>query len=153
METLFDKIDVKPARRYVSAHHVVARILAFFSELSPRTLAWSAGAASLIILLQLGLLGGVVFTQQSGGSYQTASAPAAMPARGAFVLIQFVPQASAGEITKFLQSNNASIVGGPFTGGFYRVRVAASALPKEQLDELVKRMQQEKSIGFVLPGK
>ena len=38
---------------------------------------------------------------------------------------------------------------GPVSGGMYRVRVASSALPKPELAALVKRLQDNKIVGFI----
>ena len=46
----------------------------FFAGLRPRTLALAASAAALAIVLQAGLLAGIVLKEQKAGGYQTASA-------------------------------------------------------------------------------
>src|SRR6476661_9153458 len=47
MTELFAKIDAEPKRRAAPSLNLGARMAAFFDSLSPRTLAWSAGAAAL----------------------------------------------------------------------------------------------------------
>jgi hypothetical protein len=73
-----------------------------------------------------------------------------VPGVGAFTLIRFAPQASFDDINKFLERNNFSIVAGPVGGGLYKVRVATSALPKAELEGLVKKLQQDKFVGFIV---
>jgi len=76
--------------------------------MSPRTLAWSAAAAGLAIVLQAGLLAGLLIGER-GATYQTASygEPATI-GQGAFALVRFNPTASIADITKFFDSHKAS---------------------------------------------
>src|ERR1700728_4497580 len=108
MAALFAKIDAEPARRPVlPANNLGARVREFFSSLSPRTLAWSASAAALAIVLQAGLIAGIMLKEQSPGGYQTASAPTEqVTGEGSYALIRFQPQASAAEIARFLESHD-----------------------------------------------
>jgi len=52
LEKLFTKIDAEPERRQTVSLNLGNRIGEFFASLSPRTLAWSASAAAIAILLQ-----------------------------------------------------------------------------------------------------
>jgi hypothetical protein len=49
MTDLFAKIDAEPKRHAAPSLNIGVRIVEFFGALSPRTLAWSAGAAALAI--------------------------------------------------------------------------------------------------------
>jgi hypothetical protein len=123
-------------------------------QLSPRTLAWSAAAAGLAIVLQAGLVAGLVLSER-GTSYQTASfgePTAAAP--GAFALVRFNPTATAADITKFFDSHKASMVEGPRPGGVYRIRVAATRLSKDELAKVVAQLADDKSIvAFIAPAQ
>jgi hypothetical protein len=149
LETLFAKIDAEPARRPAASLNLGSRIGEFFASLSPRTLAWSASAAAIAILLQAGLLADIMLKETKTGGYETASAPSTDPGVGAFTLIRFAPQASSDDITKFLEANKLSIAAGPMAGGLYKVRVAATAIPKDELANIVKKLQQDKVVGFI----
>jgi hypothetical protein len=149
LETLFAKIDAEPAGRPAASLNLGSRIGEFFASLSPRTLAWSASAAAIAILLQAGLLADIMLKETKTGSYETASAPSTDPGVGAFTLIRFAPQASSDDITKFLEANKLSIAAGPMAGGLYKVRVAATAIPKNELANIVKKLQQDKVVGFI----
>lgn len=150
LDKLMAQIDAEP-KRAASTFNLGARVSEFFASLTPRTLAWSATAAAVAIVLQAGLIAGVVLNQPTAGSYQTASAPAATqaPAPGAHVLIRFAPTASADAITKFLESHKLSIIGGPSAGGLYRVRIADGSLPQAERDKLIKTLQADKVVGFI----
>jgi anti-sigma factor RsiW len=149
MAALFAKIDAEPARNKVASINLGARIRAFFASLSPRTLAWSTSAAALAILLQAGLIAGIILKEKNVGGYETASAPTNVAGAGAYALIRFQPQASAADIANFLETNKLSISDGPSAGGLYRVRIAATKLPKADLDRIVKTLREDKVVGFI----
>ena len=149
MAALFAKIEAEPARNKAASINLGARIRAFFASLSPRTLAWSTSAAALAILLQAGLIAGIMLKEKNAGGYETASAPTNVAGAGAYALIRFQPQASAADITNFLETNKLSISGGPSAGGLYRVRIAATKLPKADLDRIVKTLREDKVVGFI----
>lgn len=150
-------IDAEPMReRSFSLANIFfdfgGRISEFLSGLSPRTLAWSATGAAVAILLQIGVITGVLMSSgaQQGG-YQTASAPVQVQTeKGSFVLLRFTAHADADQITKFLEMHQASVVDGP-KAGMYKVRVAVTSLPKDELGRIVKSMQDSKIVGFVAP--
>ena len=148
MDELFRKIDAEPARRALPRLNLAARFGEFMASLTPRTLAYASGAAVLALLLQAGVITGVLMNERGGG-YQTASAPATAPADGSYAMIRFAPQASAGDITKFLEEHKLSVVSGPAAGGLYRVRVAVTGIPKGELARVVKQLQQDKSVDFI----
>jgi hypothetical protein len=149
MEKLFDKIDAEPARKQAMSFNLGARMAEFLASLSPRTLAWSASAAVFAILLQAGLIASVVIKEKNAGGYETASAPTTDSGVGAFTFIRFAPQASSDDVTKFLKANKLSIAAGPMASGLYKVRVAVTGLPKAELANIVKKLQQDKVVGFI----
>ena len=147
MQALFAKIDAEPARHAAASLNLGARIREFFTALSPRTLAWSASAAVLAIVLQAGFITGILMKERA--EYETASVSTKVATDGAFALVRFQPQATAADITAFLETNKLSISGGPSAGGLYRVRIAAAKTPKPELDRIVKTLQQDKVVGFI----
>ena len=152
METLFAKIDAEPKRAGAGAgsFSLSTRFTGWLGGLTPRTLAFAGGAAVLAILLQAGLIAGIVLKQNQTAGYETASAPSSAPGVGAFTLIRFAPQASFDDINKFLETNKLSIVAGPAPGGLYKVRLANTALPKAEIDSILKKLQQDKVVGFIV---
>jgi anti-sigma factor RsiW len=149
VKTLFAKIDALPAQKSRPSIDLGARIAEFLAALSPRTLAWSAMAAALAIVLQAGLLAGIVLKERSAGGYETASVAANAAGEGSYVLLRFQPQASAADVANFLETNKLSIIGGPSTGGLYRVRVAPTKLAKADLTRIVNTLQDNKVVGFI----
>jgi len=148
MEKLFAKIDAEPARKAARSFNLGARVSEWFASLTPRTLALSASVAVLAILLQAGFIADIMLKDRRA-EYGTASAPTSDPGVGEFTLIRFAPQASADDITKFLAANKLQVAAGPVAGGFYRVRVADTKLPKEELGRIVKKLQDDKVVSFI----
>lgn len=147
LQTVFAKIDALP-RHAPNSPSLQDRIAEYFAGFAPRTLAWSAAAAALIIAVQAGVLADLV-VKQTAGSYSTASAPANDHGNGAFVLMRFAPDATSIEIANFLAANKLSIVDGPAADQMYRVRVAAAKLEPVELTRIVKTLQGDKIVGFV----
>ncbi len=69
MEALFAKIDAEPVRTPPVTFNLGARLRDFFASLTPRTLAWSASAAAVAILLQAGLIAGIMIKENGAGSH------------------------------------------------------------------------------------
>ena len=155
VKALFAKIDALPARRPGASARLAPtfadRIAELVAALSPRTLAWSAAAAAVVILLQAGVIAGIMLKEKNAGGYETASVQPTAAGDGAYALIRFQPQASAADIGSFLAANKLSIVEGPSGGGLYRVRVAATKLGKPELADIVNKLQNDKVIGFIAP--
>jgi hypothetical protein len=152
MADLFAKIDAEPARRPALSVTLAARVREFFASRSPRTLAWSASAAALAIVLQAGIIAGVLLKEHGGNrteTFETASALMTAPGNGSYAMIRFQPQANIGDITQFLETNKLNIVGGPAAGGLYRVMVATKKLQRDALVDRIKKLQQDKVVGFI----
>jgi hypothetical protein len=153
MEKLFAKIDAEPVRKPKVSFSLSVWMTDFVAGFSPRTLAYGATAAALAIVLQAGLIAGVFIKERQAGPQLASFEQNEQIGAGSFVLIRFNPQASAADITKFLQDNKAIVVGGPAVGsGMYRLRVAEKALPQSDLAAIVKRMAQNPVVGLTVPS-
>jgi anti-sigma factor RsiW len=153
MAALFAKIDAEPARVPAISLNLGARLREFFASLSPRTLAWSASAAAIAIVLQAGLIAGLMFGPGGSGrvnnNYETASVPTNVAGDGSYALVRFQPSANAADIGKFLESNKLSLAGGPTAGGLFRVQVAPKKLSQTDLVGIIKKLQDDKIVGFI----
>jgi hypothetical protein len=145
MKDLFAKIDAEPARAAKPSFSFGAWLTNFVAGFQPRTLAYGATAAALAIVLQAGILAGV-FVKEGGVGYTTVSLPQVQD--GAFVSVRFNPQASAEEITKFLSDIKAVVVGGPASGGMYKLRLSDRSLSESELSAVVKTMSASPVIAF-----
>jgi anti-sigma factor RsiW len=148
MDKLFAAIDAEPARRPAVRLAPMSRLSGMFASLSPRTLAYSATAAGLLLLAQAGVIGTVLLKQEVAPQYQTASAPRAAKAAGTELLVAFKPEARAVDIAAFLQTYRAAIVDGP-KAGMFRLRMSATVTAKADLDQLVARVEREAVVGLV----
>jgi len=178
MEKLFAQIDAEPKRRATPSLNLGARVSEFFAGLTPRKLAWSASAAAVVLVVQAGVIANLVLIEPQQAQFKTASAPpsappattltapqgtklrgvdtvetapAAAPGVGAFTLIRFAPQATVDDVNRFLENHQLSIVAGPAPGGLYRVRVADTALGKDELASRLKELQADKTVEFIAP--
>jgi hypothetical protein len=107
-----------------------------------RIFVWLVAAAVLAIIGQAALT--TFHISEKVGRYQTASAPT----QGAVVAVRFVADARAADITEFLNTYKASLVGGPRPGGFYRLSLADQTLPEDELADVVRHMTQETIVEF-----
>lgn len=151
MEKLFAAIDAEEARapRHHRSFDLGSRISEFLSSLTPRTLAWSATAAAVAIVVQAAVIAAVVVKEPS-----TPSGPglASAPSEGSYAVVRFAPQATANDITNFLGAYKATLVEGPLNmgGQLYRIRLSETKLPKEEVGKIVRQMQSEsKVVGFI----
>ena len=150
MKKLFAAIDAEtPVVRKTSVDFV-GRVFEFLSSFSPRTLAWSATAAALAIVLQAAVLTTIVVRDQAGQDFNLASAG---NAGAQLVVIRFMPQARADEITRFLNVHNAVVVSGPKRGGIYEIRLAPAQMQKDELDKVMKDMKAKTRIVDFLATK
>jgi hypothetical protein len=162
MEKLFAGIEKEsgPARRVRPKFSLSSWVAEKYAALSPRTLTWATAAAAMVIVVQAGVLGSLYVGEDAPGyrgidvgPYGTASkAPVSDATSGAFAFIGFVPSATSGDITSFLATNNLAVVDGPRAGGLYRVRIAPTALSKDDAAAAVARLRENRTIvSFVAP--
>jgi anti-sigma factor RsiW len=148
MQQLFAKIDAEPARQPKASFNLGAWLTEFVAGFSPRTLAYGASAAALAIVLQAGILAGVFVKESGNGGFTTASYTQGV--EGAYVSVRFNPQASAADITTFLADNKATIVGGPASGGMFKLRISDTSLSSEEAGAVAKKMAANPIIGFAV---
>src|SRR6476661_4656673 len=96
MERLFAAIDAEEARaprhRRRRWFDLGSRISEFLSSLTPRTLAWSATAAAVAILVQAAVIASVVAVKEQGSPSEPRLASA--PSEGSYAVVRFAPQAT-----------------------------------------------------------
>jgi anti-sigma-K factor RskA len=153
LEKLFAKINAEPARKPEASSSLTARLTDFVSSFSPRTLAYGAVAAALAIVLQAGILTGVFISERAAGPQLASYEQRDSIGEGTFVLVRFKPEVNAAAITRFLEVNKATIVGGPAAGtGLFRLRVGEKPLPPDELAALVKKIAAHPVVGLALPA-
>jgi anti-sigma factor RsiW len=154
LQRLFAAIDAEPARQ-PAAPGLAARILGFFENLSPSTLAWSASVGALLLLLQAGVIGSMLLDNHPA-AYRTASSstnqfvaprPGTAPPRA---LVRFVPDARVADITALLGKYHASIIGG-VRDGFFRLQFGGRAMSDDDAASLMKKLRSEKILSLAVP--
>jgi anti-sigma-K factor RskA len=152
MDRLMAAIDAETtaARKRNSARAVAGQFVTFIAGFSPRTLAVAASFAVAAIALQAFLL--VSMATKPQAPFETASLNPTVTGHGTFAMVRFAREASAGEITRFLEEYQATLVDGPKPGGFYRVRLTMKTLAKEELARVVSRMRQERVVETANAG-
>ncbi len=151
MDRLMAAIDAETlaARRPVQGA-AATWLTGFFANLSPRTMAVAASFAVLAIALQSFMIVDVFTKPQASGETAGVSIE---HHHGTFAMVRFARQASAAEITNFLQNYQATLVDGPTPGGLYRVRIAMTSLAKEELGRVISRMRQERIVESAEPAE
>ena len=144
MEKLFAAIEAEgskaPARR---SFDFAGRISEFMAGFAPRKLAWAASAAVFAIVAQAAVLTTVAIKDPNVAVYEPASFRSIDDAQ---VVIRFVPHATVGDITKFLDAHHAVVVDGPKRGSLYSLRLPTASADKPEMTKLVQRMQAESKI-------
>jgi len=125
----------------------VRRFAAFKFGLRPDILGWLLAAVMVGVIVQATVKLAPVSKRME--SYRTASAQA----EDGVVMVRFAPQASIADVTKFLRSYSASIVGGPQLGDLYRLRLNDATLPQEERSKIVGRMKQERLVTLAAPAE
>jgi anti-sigma-K factor RskA len=155
MQKLFAAIDGEPVRKPSMASRISTSIAQFFASLSPRTMAWSAGAAALALLLQAGVIGTVLM---KGQTYQTASLTvnerAAAPMTRELsaggtpprALVRFAPDAKMADINTLLDTYQATVVGG--ANGLFRLQFGGKSMGKDEVASLMSKLRGEKIVSL-----
>ena len=154
MQKLFAAIDAEPERRPSASRDLSARFFGFFASLSPRTLAWSGSLGALALLLQAGVIGAALVKKQPA-TFQTASLSTNEPITRALgpeapprALVRFAPDARVADITALLDSYQASIV--DTRGGMFRLQFGNKAMPKDEVANLMNKLQGEKIVSLAV---
>ena len=155
MQKLFAAIDAEPQVTVRPSLPLSARVSAFVAGLSPRTLAWSASLGAIALVFQAGVIGAVLLKNQSV-AYQTASLSMNEPITRALgeqtpprALVRFVPEARIADITALLDAYQATIVGGA-KGGMFELQFGNKTMTKEEVADLMGRLQREKIVGLAV---
>jgi hypothetical protein len=126
------------------ARHIGRRLWKFKSKFySKRNSVWVFVA--MFATVQLAVTGWNF--ARPNGAYKIASAPT----ESTIVAVRFAPQATIADITKFLDAYKVSFTSGPGPGAFYRLRVADTVLPPDELVNFVARIAQEKVVETAAP--
>lgn len=142
MEKLFAAIDAEAPVAKKASFNVVGRVVEFMSSFSPRTMAYAASAAVLLLVAQAAVLTTVAVRDPAGHSQPTlASADGAQLAA-----VRFTSNATLADVTRFLDANRATLVAGPRRGGLYDIQLSTSPMPEADFARAIQRMKAESRI-------
>jgi hypothetical protein len=154
MQKLFSAIDAEPFPEHRASLDIAGRLIGFFAQLSPRTLAWSGSIGALALLLQAGVIA-VVLTSNRPASFETASLSTnesitrelavSLPR----AMVRFVPDARVSDISALLDKYQASIIEGG-KGGLFKLQFGNSAMSKDEIGGLLSRLQNEKIVSLAV---
>lgn len=117
-------------------------IFTYEPKLRPHVFTWLLTAALFATIMQAMILNGRV--GELGNSYRiTASAR-----EGSIVHVRFVSQASVADVSKFLDTYKASLVGGPQSAGLYQLQLSDISSRPAELKRIVNRITHEKIVSF-----
>lgn len=150
IDRLMAEIDNESSatRKHGSLRGMAARFGTYVASFSPRTLALAASVATLAIAVQAFVLVGVL---TKPGPVEIATL--GNSGHGTFAMVRFAREASAAEITKFLQEYQAALVDGPKADGLYRIRIAIKNLASGERGRIVSKMQHEHVIEYAAPSE
>jgi anti-sigma-K factor RskA len=146
MERLFAKIEIEAPRKHTTSLGLRARLTEFMAGFSARKLAFSASAAAVVIVAQAAVLATFAVKDYGAAQSDTTELASFRDVESSLAMIRFAPSATANEITTFLNTHKAAIIEGPRSGGMYRVRLAVPALPKEQLERVIREIKSETNV-------
>ncbi len=147
-ERLITSLDSEPRVSRRLSRNPISRIAEVLSGFSARSLSWAASAATVVLVIQAGVIAKLVSTNYS--DERVSSVRGVDLTGGTYVLIHFKASATASEITRFLEANRLSVVDGPIGAAAFRVKLADTQLPKSELDQRVRSLQQASIIAGVL---
>ncbi len=154
MQTLFAAIDAEPERKPTASRRISRGIAGFFAALTPRTLAWSASLAAVVLLVQAGIIGAMLMQNQPA-SFQTASLSTNEPIIRTLsseapprALVRFAPDARIADITALLDTYRAAIIG--TSGGMFRLQFGNRAMSKDEAAGLMRKLQGEKIVSVAV---
>jgi anti-sigma factor RsiW len=151
MQKLFAAIDAEPARRPDASLSLIARLTRHFAKLSPRALAWLAGLAAAALLVQAAVTGVVLVKRDHTATQRSASvneAAGRFSGSGPRTLVRFAPDARVAEITAVLGRYRASIIDAT-NDGMFRLQFGDKPMTKDEVADLLGRLQHEKTISLV----
>ena len=102
---------------------------------------------------------GAILMKNQAASYQTASLSVNEPVtrnlgagRPPRALVRFAPDTRVAEITALLDSYQASIVDGA-QGGLFQLQFGSKAMTKDEIANLMSRLQSEKIVNLAVAAQ
>ena len=149
LDRLLTRIDAEDGpERATLGGGILGRLTGWLPAFEMPALRLAAAGAAIVIVAQAVIIGSMMSgTAPSIGEYETASGPAEVAEdSGARLLIAFSGEATAGQITALLEEIDASIINGPWAGGFFEIRIEGSGLTAGKAGALVSDLEKRSAI-------
>jgi hypothetical protein len=144
MEKLFAAIEAEAPVAKKTSFNVVGRITEFMSSFSPRTMAYAASAAVLVLVVQAAVLT-TVAVRDPATQARLAPTLASDENGTQRAVVRFTANASLADVTRFLDANRAAVVAGP-SRGMYEIKLAESPMPEADFTRAIQRMKSQSRI-------
>jgi hypothetical protein len=109
----------------------------------------AGAAAAVAVFVQAAVLTTIVVQDNAGSGPTLANYDNGGPQLAA---IRFSPNASAADITRFLDANKAIVINGPKRGALYDVRLSDKRLSQDELTQKIQTMKAEtRIVEFIAP--
>jgi anti-sigma-K factor RskA len=150
MEKLFAAIEAEAPVAKKASFNFIGRVVEFMSSFTPRTLAYAGAAAALVLVVQATALTTVmVRNPATPAGHELSSAPTDGTPRA---MVRFSSNATLADVTRFLDANQATLIGGP-TRGMYEVQLAAAPMSEADMTRTIQRMKSESRIVEFIAAK
>ena len=150
-QKLFTAIEAEgaraPRRRSLD---LAGRLAAFVTGFAPRTLAYAAVAGALAIVVQGAVLTEWAVKDRTGNVLGLASSQSSSEGRA--IMVRFVPDATASEITSFLAAYKAQLIAGPKPGNFYQIRIPG-VKSADEISMVVGKMRSDSKVVDFVAGE
>ena len=146
MEKLFAAIEAEAPVAKKASFNVVGRITEFMSSFSPRTMAYAASAAVLVLVVQAAVLTTVAVRDPATQTGMGLASDDNGPQRA---VVRFTANATLADVTRFLDANRAAVVAGP-SRGMYEIKLAESPMSEADFTRAIQRMKtQSRIVEFI----
>ena len=130
---------------------LVDRVADFVAALRPRTLVYATAAAALVMTLQTGVIGMLVFQDTGATGPELASVPGEdISDPNLRLMVKFAPGAEFSQVTELLEELDAEIVGGPAGGGLFTIGLEMPQDGEAGVEKLIQDIRSRpKIVAFV----
>ena len=123
------------------------RVADFVAALRPRTLVYATVAAALVMTLQTGVIGMLVFQNTGATGPGLASVPGEdISERNLRLMVKFAPGAEFSQVAELLEELDAEIAGGPAGGGLFTIGLEMPQDGEAGIDKLIQDLRSRPEI-------
>ncbi len=140
------------ARLAAAGSSVWSELKSLFSAPTPRAVQWAGMAAALVLMLQAGVIGGLMTSQPTPGKGNTYEVAGGQQTKGLKLVVRFAPAATSAQIADALAAVDGQIIAGPKPGGLFEVRIADPEEGKPDKTAIIAKLKSDGIVTLVLGG-